>query len=93
MATALPLGLGVPGFHGFILASFGLSLGRLPATDLTQAFGVLTITLVPAPWQVHLATAFAQTNPGARSSRTGTAAAIWTTITATHGSVFSQGPA
>jgi len=93
MLTALPLGLGVPGFHGFILASFGLSLGRLPATDLAQAFGVLAITLVPAPWQVHLATAFAQANPGPRSSRAGTAAAIWTTITATHGSVFSQGPA
>ncbi len=42
--TALPLGLSVLGFDGFILASFGLSLGRLPATDLTQAFGVLAIT-------------------------------------------------
>ena len=91
--TMDPLGLGVLGFHGFILAPFGLPLGRLPATDLAQALGVLAITLVPAPWQVLLATAFAQADPDPRPSRTGTAAAIWTTITATHGSVISQGPA
>ena len=85
--TARPLGLGVLDFYGFILAPFGLPFGRLPATDLALAFGVLAVTLVPAPWQILLATAFAQANPGPRSSRTGTAAAIWTTITATHGSV------
>ena len=81
------------GFYGFILAPFGLPLGRLPAADLAQAFGVLAVTLVPTLRQVLLATAFAQADPGPRSSRTGTAAAIWTTMTATHGSDFSQGPA
>ena len=57
--TARPLGLGVLGFDGFILAPLGLPFGRLPATDRAQAFGVLAVTLVPAPWQILLATAFA----------------------------------
>ena len=91
--TAHPLGLGVLGFYGFILASFGLSFGRLPAPDLAEAFGDLAIMLVPAPWQVLLPAAFAQANPGPRSSWTGTPTAIWTIIIATHGSDFSQGPA
>ena len=91
--TALPFRRGVLGFDRFIQATPGLPLGRLPALDLPQTLGVLAVTLVPTPWQVLLATAFAQANPGPRSSRTGTATAIWTTITATHGSVISQGPA
>ena len=33
-----------------ILATFGLPPRRLPAADLPQAFRVLAVALVPAPW-------------------------------------------
>ena len=74
--TARPLGLGVLGFYGFILTPFGLPLGRLPATDCAQAFGVLTVTLVPTLRQVLLPATLAQADPSPRSSRIDTAAAI-----------------
>ena len=91
--TARPLGLGVLSFDSFILAPLGLPLGCLPAPNLPQAVGVLAVMLVPTPRQVLLPTALAQANPDPRSSRPDTLAAIWTTMTTTHGSLFSQGTA
>src|SRR5205807_276951 len=63
-----------------------------PAHRLT-AGGVLAVTLVGTPGLVVLATAFAQAEPRPRSSRPGTAAALWSTMRVAHGSVLSQGTA
>ena len=42
----------MPGFDVVILATFGLPPRRLPATDLPQAFRLLAVALIPAPWPV-----------------------------------------
>ena len=85
--TAPTLRRGVLGFDGIVLAPPGLPLRRLPAADLAQALGILAVTLVPTPRLVLVPAAFAQTEPRPRSSRTGTAAALWINMTAAHGSV------
>ncbi len=85
--TARTLILSVLGFARSVLASSRLPPRRLPATHLPPAFGVLAVTLVPTPRLVLVPTAFAQADPRPRSSRTGTAAALWITMTAAHGSV------
>ena len=95
-ALALPTGtffLGVLRLGGIVLAPFGLPPCRLPAAEQAEAFGVLTVTLVPTLRLVHAFTAFAQADPRPRLSRTGIARAGWTIITVAHGSVFSQGTA
>jgi hypothetical protein len=85
--TARTLSLGVLGFGRSVLASSRLPPRRLPAPDQPLAFRVLAITLVPTPRLVLVPTAFAQAHPRTRSARTGTAAALWSTMTAAHGSV------
>ena len=57
---ARALGLGVLDFGGIVLTSSGLPPRRLPASDQAQAFGVLAVTLVGAPWLVLASTALAQ---------------------------------
>lgn len=81
------LGLGVLDFGGIVLTSSGLPPRRLPASDQAQAFGVLAVTLVGAPWLVLASTALAQTEPRPWSS----AAAVWLMMRMAHGSAFSQG--
>jgi len=61
--TARSLGLGVLGFGGIILASLGLPPRRLPAPDQSQAFGVLTVSLVPTLGRVLAPAALAQADP------------------------------
>ena len=90
---ARPLRLGVLGFDGLVQAPSSLPPRRLPAAELPAAFGVLAVTLVGTPGLVVLATAFAQAEPRPRSSRPGTAAALWSTMSVPHGSVLSQGTA
>ena len=85
--TARTLRRGVLGFGRSVVASSRLPPRRLPAADLPLAFGVLAVTLVPTPRLVLVPTAFAQADPRPRSSRAGTAAALWITMTAAHGSV------
>ena len=85
--TARTLRRGVLGFGRSVVASSRLPPRRLPAADLPLAFGVLAVTLVPTPRLVLVPTAFAQADPRPRSSRTGTAAAGWSTMMAAHGSV------
>ena len=89
--TARAFGLGVLGFDRLVLAPLGLPPRRLPASDQTQAFGILAVTLVPTPWLVLPSTAFAQADPCPRASRTGMAAALWNILMGTHGSAISQG--
>jgi hypothetical protein len=85
--TARTLGLGVLRFGGIVLAASRLPPRRLPAADQPSAFRILAVTLVPAPRLILAATAFAQAEARPRSSRTGTASVLWTTMTAAHGSV------
>jgi hypothetical protein len=89
--TARTLGLGVLGSGRFIQTPSALPPRRLPATHLPQAFGGLAVTLVPTLRLVLAPAAFAQADPRPRSSRTGTAAALWLIMAAAHGSVLSQG--
>ena len=91
--TARTLSLGVLGFGGIVLASSRLPPRRLPAADQPSAFGVLAVTLVPTPRLVLVPTAFAQADPRARSSCTGTARALWFNVAGAHGSIISQGTA
>jgi hypothetical protein len=76
-----------------IQAASGLPLRRLPAADLPLAFQILAVTLVPTPRLVLPSAAFAQADPRARSSCTGTARALWFNVAGAHGSVISQGAA
>jgi len=92
-APARTLLLGVLGFGRIVLTPLGLPPRCLPAPQQAQAFGVLAITLVPAPRLVLAATALAQAEPWPRLSRTGTAAAVWLIMTTAHGSAISQGTA
>ena len=85
--------LGVLGFDRILLTPSRLPPRRLPASEQTQAFGILAVTLVPTPRLVLAATAFAQAEPRPRSSRTGTAAAVCLIMTTAHGSAISQGTA
>ena len=89
--AAHALRLRVLSFGGGIQAASGLPLRRLPAADLPLAFQILAVTLVPTPRLVLPSAAFAQADPRPRSSRTGTAAALWLKMAAAHGSILSQG--
>jgi hypothetical protein len=55
------LSICVASFGGSILAMLGLPPRCLSTTDLLQAFGILAITLVPAPRLILAPTSFAQT--------------------------------
>lgn len=85
--TARTLGLGVLNFGLGAQAPPGLPPRCLPAADLPLAFGVLAVTLVPPLRLVLAPAAFAQADPRPRSSRTGTAAALWINMAAAHGSM------
>ena len=74
--AAHALRLRVLSFGRGIQAASGLPLRRLPAADLPLAFGVLAIPLVPTPRLVLMPAAFAQADPRARSSSTGTTRAL-----------------
>ena len=82
------LGLGMLGFDADVLTPFGLAASRLPAADLTQAFRVLAIALVPAPREVLASASFAQADPRARSPRSGQTAAALRTVKGAHGRCF-----
>jgi len=71
--TALPLGLGVPGFSLGSLAVFGLPPCCLPAAELPLAFRLLAVALVPAPRLVLAPTPFAQAGSRTRSAPSGRA--------------------
>ena len=91
--AAHALSLCVPGFDLGGLAPFGLPPSRLPTANFPQAFRILAIELVPASRLVLPPATFAQAEPQARSSHSGTAAALWFIVVGAHGSCFSQGTA
>jgi hypothetical protein len=87
--TAHTFGFGMLGFGGLGLAPLDLPLRRLPTPHQPEAFGILTIMLIPTPRLVLASTTFAQADARPRSSAT----TVWLIMTTTHGSVFSQGTA
>jgi hypothetical protein len=86
--TALFFGLGMSGFDPVILTTFSLAASRLPAADLPQAFRVLTVALVPAPWLVLASASLAQADPRARSPRSGQTVVFLRKLMGAHGRCF-----
>lgn len=86
--SALLLGLGMLLFDAGLLATFSLAASRLPAADLTQAFWVLAIALVPAPRLIFASAPFAQAGPRAGSSRSGQTAVFLRNVKGAHGRCF-----
>ena len=72
-------------------ATLSLAASRLPAADLSQAFRVLTVALVPASWLILASASFAKASPWARSPRSGQTAVSVSTVEGAHGSCNSQG--
>ena len=72
-AAVRALSCGVLGFDLGGLTAAGLSARRLPAADFALAFRILAVALVPAPRLIPVPAAFAETEPRARPSHTGTA--------------------
>ncbi len=91
--TARTFRLGMLRFDFRILPSCRLPPRRLPAADLPQTLGILAVMLVPTPRLVLTSAAFAQADPRARTSRSGTTAALWITVVGAHGSPFLPGTA
>ncbi len=83
--TALAFYLGMPDFGLGILAVFGLSPRRLPAANLSPAFRLLAISLVPAPRLVLVATPFAHAAPWTRSTSSGRALRLSLIVESAHG--------
>jgi len=85
LLTARFLCLGMLGFGGGGLATFSLSPRRQPAVDLSQAFRVLAVTLVPTS-RVVLATAlFVDAGSLARVARSGFGTAFFFNVVVAHG--------
>jgi hypothetical protein len=85
LLTARFLCLGMLGPGGEGLATFSLSPRRHPALDLSHAFRVLTIALVPTS-RVVLATAlFVEAGSLARAARSGFGTAFFFNVVVAHG--------
>jgi hypothetical protein len=89
--TARFLFLGMLGLDDDGLATFSLSLCRQPAVDLSTAFQVLAVPLVPT-FRVVLATAlFVDASSLAQAARSGFGTAFFFNVVVAHGSCNSQG--
>jgi hypothetical protein len=85
LLTARFLCLGMLGLGGAGLAAFSLSPRRQPAVDLSHAFRVLTVALVPTS-RVVLATAlFVDAGSLARAARSGFGTAFFFNVVVAHG--------
>ena len=91
--TAHFLCLGVLGFGGVGLTTFSLSPCRQPAVDLSQAFRILTVALVPTT-RVVLATAlFVDASSLAWAALSGFGTGFFFNVVVAHGRFGSQGKA
>jgi hypothetical protein len=90
---ARALGLGMPGLHARILTMSGLSPCRLPTVDLSPAFRILAVALVPGPRHVLASAPFAQADPRPRPARSSGTMGRCLTVTGAHGRLVSQGKA
>ncbi len=88
---ALLFGLGMLLLDAGLLATFSLAASCLPAADLTQAFRVLAIALVPAPRLILASASFAQAGPRTRSPHSGQTAVPLGNVKGAHGRCNSQG--
>ncbi|MGO9599278.1 MAG: hypothetical protein ACLP7Q_14920 [Isosphaeraceae bacterium] len=85
LLTARFLCLGVLGFGGIGLPTFSLSPRCQPAVNLSQAFRVLAVALVPTS-RVVLATAlFIDAGSLARTARSGFGTAFFFNVVVAHG--------
>jgi len=85
LLTARFLCLGMLGFGGVGLAAISLSPRRQPAADLSHAFRILTVALVPTS-RVVLATAlFVDAGSLARAARSGFGTAFFFNVVVAHG--------
>jgi hypothetical protein len=85
LLTARFLCLGMLGFGGVGLAAFSLPPRRQPPVDLSQAFRILTVALVPTS-RVVLATAlFVDAGSLARTARSGFGTAFFFNVVVAHG--------
>lgn len=85
LLTARFLCLGMLGFGGGGLATFSLSPCRQPAVDLSPAFQVLAVALVPTS-RVVLATAlFVDAGSLARAARSGFGTVLFFNVVVAHG--------
>ena len=91
--AAFFLGLGVLGSDVIIQATFDLPAGRLPAPHLSQAFGILAITLVPASRLILAPTPFAQTRSQTEPAYSGRTVISCRTVAGAHGRCFLPGEA
>jgi len=83
--AALSLCLGVLGFGVGVLATFSLPLRRLPAVDLSQAFRILAVSLVPTPRLVPAFAPFVQADPRARAALSGLGTVLSFNVVVAHG--------
>jgi hypothetical protein len=84
--TARFLGLGTLGLDVGVLAAFRLPPGCEPTAQFTQAFRVLTVTLVMTTRLVFARASFAQTIPLTRPARSSPSVTFSRTLASAHGS-------
>jgi hypothetical protein len=85
LLTARFLCLGMLGFGGAGLATSNLSPRRQPAVDLSHAFGVLTVALVPTSRVVLATTLFVDAGSLARAARSGFGTVFFFNVVVAHG--------
>ena len=85
LSAALFLCLRVLGFGFGVVATLRLTLRRLPAVDLSQAFRILAVPLVPTSRQVRVSAPFVQTGPRARAALSGLGTVLSINVVGAHG--------
>ena len=85
LLTARFLCLGMLGFGGVGLATFSLSPRRQPAVDFPQAFGVLTVALVPTSRVVLTTALFVDAGSLAWTACSGSGTAFCFNVVVAHG--------
>jgi hypothetical protein len=85
LLTARFLCLGMLGFGGVGLATFRLSPRRQPAVDLSPAFQVLAVALVPTSGVVLATALFVDAGSLARAARSGFETAFFFNVVVAHG--------
>jgi hypothetical protein len=85
LLAAHSLCLGVLDLGGGFLAMFRLPLRRLPAVDLSQAFRILAVSLVPTLWLVLASALFVQTGARARAALSGLGTVLSFNVVVAHG--------
>jgi hypothetical protein len=83
--AALFLCLRVLDFGFGVVATLRLTLRRLPAVDLSQAFRILAVPLVPTPRLVLTSARFVQAGPRAGAARSGLGTGLCLNVVVAHG--------